>query len=51
MCDPCFVRLSTPQGDALVTKCTYNTEDRNKATVVSLTQSNTVQPLKYILLW
>uniref|UniRef100_A0A9J7XYZ0 Dopamine beta-hydroxylase n=1 Tax=Cyprinus carpio carpio TaxID=630221 RepID=A0A9J7XYZ0_CYPCA len=33
MCDPCFVRLSTPQGDALVTKCTYNTEDRNKATV------------------
>lgn len=31
---PC-VCLNPPQGDELITACTYNTEDRTKVTVVS----------------
>ena len=37
------------QGDVLITKCTYNTEDRNKSTVVSTTQSRYMFILKFIL--
>lgn len=29
------VMLAFPQGDVLITSCTYNTEDRELATVVS----------------
>lgn len=30
-----FPVFEPPQGDELITTCTYNTEDRSKATVVS----------------
>lgn len=63
-CNYWCVLCLTLQGDILITKCTYNTEDRSKPTVVSSTQSifsrvfilqkchleHCQQELKYVLL-
>lgn len=43
-CSNRLLCVFAPQGDVLITKCTYNTEDRSKATVVSSTFDHILPP-------